>query len=454
LAYAAHVDMRHVRQVAKVFCFFFSKKKTVLLFMTLTARILVALVLGLGIGAALTPGLLGPVRAVAPTVGGIWLDALRMTIVPLIFCLLVTGVATAAGTAAAGGLAARTLGLFAVLLISAALFSAVTMPALLAVFPIPAAASQALRAALGQAGQTPALPPLGDWVRSFIPTNPVGAAANGAMVPLVIFALIFGLAVTRIDASLRSHLVGVLEAVVQAMLVIVHWVLWAAPVGVFALALMVGAQAGLGAAGALAHYVGLVCLILIAIILLVYPLAVVGGGMSLGRFAKAAAAAQLVAFSTQSSIASLPAMVEAAQLRLGVPEHVSSLVLPLAVSLFRITSAAANMAVAVYVAALFGVHLGPLTLAGGVVVAAIVSLAAVGLPSQISFFTAIGPICLAMGVPVAALPLLMAVESLPDILRTVGNVTADIAVTGIAARWEARPGAARSCIVGKAPRPF
>jgi Na+/H+-dicarboxylate symporter len=218
------------------------------------------------------------------------------------------------------------------------------------------------------------------------------------------------------------------------MLVIVHWVLWVAPLGVFALSLLVGAQAGVGAVGALAQYVGIIALLMAVVVFAVYLLVVVAGGVRLGRFARAAAAAQLLAFSTQSSIASLPAMVEAVQAGLGVPEHVSSLLLPLAVSLFRITSAAANMAVAIYCASLFGMHLGGLTLATGAVVAAIVSLAAVGLPGQVSFLTAIGPICLAMGVPLGALPLLLAVQSLPDLLRTVGNVTADMAVTVIAAK--------------------
>jgi Na+/H+-dicarboxylate symporter len=133
------------------------------------------------------------------------------------------------------------------------------------------------------------------------------------MVPLVIFALIFGLAVTRIDTVFRERLVGVLEAVVHTMLVIVHWVLWVAPLGVFALSLLVGAQAGVGAVGALAQYVGIIALLMAVVIVAVYLLVVVAGGVRLGRFARAAAAAQLLAFSTQSSIASLPAMAEAVQ---------------------------------------------------------------------------------------------------------------------------------------------
>ncbi|MEO6092868.1 MAG: cation:dicarboxylase symporter family transporter, partial [Novosphingobium sp.] len=119
---------------------------------------------------------------------------------------------------------------------------------------------------------------------------------------------------------------------------------------------------------------------------------------------------------------------------LGVDRAAAGIVLPLAVSLFRAASAAANIAVAVYLAHVHGIALGPATLAIGAATAAAVSLAAVGLPAQISFFATISPVCLAMGVPVALLPLLLAVETVPDIFRTLGNVTADLAVTRLAGR--------------------
>ncbi len=172
-------------------------------------------------------------------------------------------------------------------------------------------------------------------------------------------------------------------------------------------------------------------IICLTVTLLVYPLAVIVGKVAPLRFIRAILPPQAIAFSTQSSIASLPAMIEASDKALDVRPEVRSIVLPLAISLFRITSPPANLGVAMYVAALHGIHLGPATLIVGVLVAALVSLAAVGLPSQITFFTTTGPICLAMGVPVDALPLLLAVETVPDIFRTVGNVTADVAVTRI-----------------------
>ena len=398
-----------------------------------TVRILIALVAGLVVGAAFAElPVMDRVVAVADPIGGLWLDALRMTIVPLVFSLLVVGVSSAAGTAAAGGTAARALGLFALLLLASALFSAVAVTGVLQLWPAPEAAVAGLREAAGHSKEkVPDFPTMGAWLRAFIPTNPVQAAAETSMAPLVVFALLFGLAVTRIAPEQRAGLLNVFSAIMAAMLVLVQWVLFVAPIGVFALALIVGAKAGFGAAGALGHYIVLLSGVCIAVALLSYLIALAAGA-SLPAFARAAAPAQAVAFSTQSSIASLPAMIAGTR-QLGVPEPIIGVVLPLAVSLFRITSP-----VAIYCAHVYGVPLNAALLAAGIGVAAIISLASVGLPGQITFFTTTGPICLVMGVPLELLPILLAVETIPDIFRTVGNVTADVAVTCLAGRAEAR----------------
>lgn len=153
--------------------------------------------------------------------------------------------------------------------------------------------------------------------------------------------------------------------------------------------------------------------------------------MPLGRFARAVAPAQVVAVSTQSSLASLPVMIERARDWLGVPQATGGLVLPLAVAVFRITSPVANLGVCLYVAQLHGIELSLGVLVAGGLTALAVSIASVGLPGQVSFFASVGPIALAMGLPLEMLPLLLAVEVIPDIFRTVGNVTADLAVTRI-----------------------
>ena len=401
--------------------------------MSLTVRILVALILGLAGGIALAEwgqGWDAPLLALAEPVGKAWLNGLQMPLIPLIFALLVTGIAQAATTARTNGMAGRAIGLFAILLVASSTVAALVGPLLLHLWPVPSGAVGMLAGAEGTA-EVPGVRPSADWLLGFIPANPIKAAAEGEVVAVVLFALIFGFALTRIAEARRAQLTGLFDALTDALLVVVNWVLWLAPIGVFALALVAGARSGLATAGALLHYIGFIVLICLVVTLLVYPLVTLLGRIAPGRFARAAFPAQAIAFSTQSSIASLPAMIQASDGPLAIRPTTRSIVLPLAISLFRITSPPANLGVALYVAATNGVAIGPAQMVMGVAVAAIVSLAAVGLPSPVSFFTTTGPICLAMGVPVEALPLLLAVETVPDIFRTVGNVTADMAVTRI-----------------------
>jgi len=169
-----------------------------------------------------------------------------------------------------------------------------------------------MRAGAAAAGDViPPVAPLSEWLGAIIPTNPVKAAAAGEMLPLVIFALILGFAVTRIPREQGKLLGDFFQALVDAMLVIVHWVILVAPLGVFALAYVVGARAGVAAAGALAHYILLLVTVQVLLILLIYPLTVLASRIPFREFARAVAPAQAVATSTQSSLASLPAMVEA-----------------------------------------------------------------------------------------------------------------------------------------------
>ncbi len=412
--------------------------------MSQPARILLFLVLGLGLGlvAANTGGAwVGTAVAVAEPVGGAWLDALRMTIVPLVVSLLVVGIVASAEAARAGRLAARSvLWMLGLIWLSAAA-GALLLPLILEVFPLPTASAEALRAALGATEEKVGeVPPVADFLRSIVPTNPVAAAANDQILPLILFTSVFAFAITRLPDDQRRLLGRAFAAVQDAMLIVIGWVLALAPIGVFALAFAVMAKAGGAALGALAHYVLSVSAVGIAIGLLGYVIAVAAGRVPLGAFARAVAPAQALAVSTQSSLACLPVMLRGAE-RLGVSERAAGVTLPLAVALFRATGPAMNVAVALYVAHWYGVELGPAQIAAGVAAAAITTLGAVSLPGQVSFFTSIAPISLALGVPVEPLALLIAVETIPDIFRTLGNVTMDVAVSTAATRGERAAGA-------------
>lgn len=406
---------------------------------SLSTRVLLALILGLLAGIAAeawgVPGGQGTLDAI-DAVGQLWLNALRMTIIPLVFALLVTGIASLADAAATGRLALRAIVVFALLLVGATVYGVVASMGLHVLWPIDPEGGRALIAgAPAGAGAEVAAGAksggFGAFVSGLAPANVVQAAAENAILSMVVFAVAFGFATTRLPARLREPIATFFEAVAQAMIVIVEWVLWAAPIGVFALAMGVGEKAGIGVAGVLAHYVAIVSLAIIGLILLVWVVGSIWGRMSPLAYLRAAAPALVVAVSTQSSLATLPTMIDRALETMGVSKATAGLVLPLAVAVFRITSPVANLAVCIYVAHLYGVPLSLPALVAGGAAAVAVSVGTVGLPGQVSFFASIAPICLAMGLPLEVLPLLLAVEIVPDIFRTVGNVAADMAVARI-----------------------
>lgn len=406
---------------------------------SLSGRVLIALALGLAAGAAIRSSGAAPEGLASTTqaIGALWLGCLQMTVIPLVFALLVVGVAAVSDAMSAGRLAARAILWFSVLLAAAIVLTYLGIEAALAAWPVDAASARILVAGATGADAPPQQAvEFGAWLSSLAPSNPVAAAAGNAVLPLVIFALFFAFAVARLPAHQRTLLVQVFDAVADAMIVIVNWVLWAAPLGVFTLSLTLGLQSGLGSTGALLHYLLLVSAACILVVLICYPLAAFFGRVPLAHFARTIAPAQVVAFSTQSSLGTLPVMVERARDGLGVPEHIAGLVLPLAVAVFRLTSPVANLAVVLFICHVSGIQptLGQFVAAG--VVAFAVSISSVGLPGQVSFFVSIAPICLAMGAPIELLPLLLAVEVIPDIFRTVGNVTADLTVTAILNRGD------------------
>ncbi len=396
--------------------------------------ILVALVLGIVIG--LLFGSRSPLLVeAADVVGHMWLNALRMTVIPLVFTLLIVGIGKAASMARAGRMTARAIGFMIFILWCSSAMAAFVTPALLQLFPLDGDAAAALQSALGAAAPPGDVPPFSEFLRALIPTNAIAAAAEDAVLPLMVFALAFAFAITRLPESQRAMLDQFFNALADALLILIQWVLLLAPAGVFALAVGVGANAGLAAFGALLHYVLIVSSVGVVIWLFSYILTYVGSKTSPVAFFKASAPAQAVAISTQSSLASLPAMVSGVK-AMGVGDRSADVVLPIAVALFRATGPCMNLAVAIYVAHLLGIPLSIGALAIGVAVAAITTMGAVSLPGSISFITSIAPICLAMGIPIEPLVLLLAIETFPDIIRTVANVSADMSVTAIVARSE------------------
>lgn len=399
------------------------------------AALVVGLLLGLFAG-AWPAGSRDAALSVASFIGTLWLNGLKMTVIPLVVTLLVTGVARSAEAARAGKIAARSVMWIVIVCTVSAVFGALVMLLLTHAFPLPQPTAEGLRGALAGIEQKPTgpLPRVADFFKGVIPPNVIAAASNGDVLPLVVFALLFALALTRIGEAARGTIVGLFEAIAEALLVIIRWVLWVAPVGVFALAFAVGSEAGGAAFAGLGHYIALVSAVgILWMILGGYPLGIVAGVRPPLAFAKAMIGPQAVAVSTRSSLASLPAMLTAAQ-TLGIRSRVADVSLPLAVALFRSTGPAMNIAVAFYVAHWLGLHPTPTQMLAAIAVGAVMSYGAVSLPGEITYISSIAPIAMALGVPLAPLALLVAVEMVPDIFRTLGNVTFDVALAAVVDR--------------------
>jgi Na+/H+-dicarboxylate symporter len=391
-----------------------------------------SLLIGLALG-ALAGGLPAQVRegalGVADFVGTLWLNALKMTVIPLVVALLVTGIAKGREAARGGRIAGRSVLRIVIICTASAVFGALMTMALTSAFPLPRGTAQALGGALAALEQPATeLPGIADFFKGVIPANVFAAATNGDVLPLVLFALLFALALGRIGQQGRRSIVALFDAIADALLVIIGWVLWIAPLGVFALAFTVGAAAGGAAFAGLGHYVVLISAVGLLVTVVAYPLAFIAGRVPPGRFIKAMIPPQAVAVSTRSSLASLPAMLAATR-AMGIREQVADVTLPIAVALFRATGPAMNVGVAFYVAHWLGYEPTIAQMIAATAVGAVMSYGAVSLPGEVSFISSIAPIGMALGLPVAPLALLVAVEMIPDIFRTLGNVTFDVAVT-------------------------
>jgi len=401
--------------------------------MSLTNRILIALVAGLAIGVFISwnqhAALLAGVSLIEP-IGTLWVNAIRMTVIPLVVSLLVTGLAsTTAGSAARIG--GRTLAIFVSLVTFSALIAAVFAPPLLSLASFDADAFAALRETTTTTQVE--LPPFREWIVGLIPANPVRAAADGTMLPLVVFSVIFAMAITRLEKKHKQTLVDFFEALTRTMIVIIEWILLVAPVGVFCLVVPLAAQTGMDLVGAMGVFLLIACGLVSLALVSLYPVVVLIGRIPFGQFASAMVSPQTIGFSTRSSLASLPAQLDAANDDLKLPERVTAIVLPVAVALLKYASPPARITGTLFIARLYGIELGVVEI--GAITAAIAALSfySPGLPS--SGLLIVAPIYIAFGLPLEGIGLLIALDVVVDMFITAANVTANVTVAVLIARF-------------------
>jgi proton glutamate symport protein len=411
-----------------------------------------ALVAGLALGTAVAASgsdlALRVVRAIEP-IGVLWVNAIRMTVIPLIVASLVVAVA-GADPRAMGRLGTRAFVVFVLLLVTMAALAVLAAPPLFERLVVDARAAAEIRAASGGV-ELPPLPSFASWLVGVVPVNPIRAAADGAMLPLVVFALLFGLALGRVAPALREPTVALFRGIAQATTTLVGWILALAPIGVFPLALSVAATLGAGVVGAVGFYIAAHAGLLVVSMLLLYAIVALAG-TSPARFARAALPAQVVAASTRSSMAALPAMHASAERVLRLPRAVTSFALPLAVSTFRLNQPISWTTMALFAAALYGVELPLATVATLAATSVLLSFSVPGIPSGSLFVVA--PFFAGVGIPAESVGLLIALDLVPDVFKTTSNVTGHLAAVSLVARGEAEAGETEPAAVAEPGAPL
>jgi Na+/H+-dicarboxylate symporter len=397
--------------------------------LSLGSQALIGLVVGLAAGAAIAataqPTLL-TIGSVVEVFGTLWINAILMCILPLVVSKLIVSIAGHDEPQAVGRSGWRAAVLFIGLLTVTGALTAAVMPSVFAWLTIDPAASAALRSAASAPSSPAAAPTIAQWVISLVPTNAIRSAADGAIVPLIVFTVAFALGASRLPRERRDPLVLLCRSVDASITVLLHWIVALAPYGVFALGLSLAMHVGMSIVGALAYYILVSSGALVVFTALLYLVVWIGAGVSPGRFARAAAPVQIVAFGTHSSMASFPAMLDAAEKRLGLSQTATGFVLPLALAVFKYSGPIWFVVVTYFVGRLYGVAIDPAR-AVTIVVASVATSFAVGaVPSGAALVVA--PVLLAAGLPVEAMGLLLAVDPIPNGFRTVANVTGMLAV--------------------------
>ena len=406
--------------------------------MSLTQRILIAMGLGLVLGSLLQWIALPEdhflnafaLNGVIDAGGKIFITLLKMLVVPLVFVSLVCGAASLGDTGSVGRLGGKTIGLY---LLTTAI--AVSMAMLIALTTDPGLGGESANQAQASTAFEPkTAPSVKETFINVVPGNPIAAMADGKMLQVILFALLFGLALSRAGTSgqkLRAFFVDLNEVMMRLITMIIVLT----PIGVFCLMTQLGATLGLAEIAKVAMYFATIVIALLAHAALVYPLLLkLLTGLSPLAFLAKMREPLLVAFSTSSSGATLPVTLRTVEHKLGVPNNVASFAVPLGATINMDGTAIMQGVATVFIAQFYGIDLGLTALLTVVLTATLASIGTAAVPG-------VGLITLTLvldqvGLPVEGIALIIGVDRLLDMLRTAVNVTGDATVATIVASSE------------------
>ena len=396
--------------------------------------VLASLALGVAVGAVLRPRL--NASGVSDVIGGfevigtMWINAIRMTVIPLIVPLLLGSVVGTGSGRSVGALGLKTAAWFFGLLALAAIIAVPLGTTVFSHLSVDPATTAALRSAIAKSNPLPTGDAsLAGFLKTLIPINPIKAAADGNLLSLLVFILAFGLATLAAPDAVRARVLAFTQTFSAVMLIVIQGVVALAPIGVFALTLVATVRLGGVVVSSLAWFVTLEVSTYLTTILCLSLLAMAWTKMTPRTFLSGAAPALLIAFGTSSSLSSLPAMIEGALDRWGLRTDVVGFVLPLAVSTFKLATGFSWVFMPVFVATLYGIHLGAAQFALIVGYAVFMNATVPGVPG--GGVIAITPLFVALGLPLEGLAILFAVNAIVDRVATVLCVAGDMVVAAM-----------------------
>ena len=388
------------------------------------------LLLGLGIGllAAVTGSeLLMEISVGSAPLGTAFMSAIKMVIIPLVMAVVFSGVSKLGDPRKLGRLGGLTVGFMWLTIFPAILLGMAVSWLGLQFTPdlvVPLAANQ----------EAPELPGLIDFIIGLIPENPFAAAAEGQLLPLIVFTALFGAAAGSLREESRTTLLNFADAVSDALIKLVWWILWTAPIGVFGLTAPVTAELGWNLIQNLAVFVLSVLFGLVVYSGFIYlaPLFVIAG-IGPRKFFSGTFGGASIVFSTTSTVTALPVTLEESKKNLGVSEQVADLVIPLGASMYRPGSALFQGAAIVFLADLYNVPFPVAAIGGALLATFLAALTVAPVPS--SGVMTLAPALDAVGIPLSGLAILLGIDRIPDMFRSTVNLLGQITAAALVDQW-------------------
>jgi len=397
-----------------------------MLHLAIAAGLVLGLIVGLGAAATGNDWLLAVAKGSAPF-GTIFMNAIRMVVIPLIVTIIFTSIARLGDPRKLGRIGGLTIAYYWITLIPAIAIGMATMKVGLqyaSEIEMPQTATATV----------PALQGIVDFIVSLVPANPFAAASNGAILPLIVFTALVAAATGTLPGERRERMINIADDASKALIKLVWWIMYVAPIGVFGLAAPVTAQLGWDLVQSLGVFIMSVSVgLAIFLVFITLPLVYFVAGIGPIRYLRGTFGGASIAVSTTSTAAAIPVALEETTKNLKVSTTIADLLVPLGASMHRPGSALFQGAAIVFLAYLYDVPIPAAAIGAAMLATFLVSLTVAPVPS--SSVVTMAPALDAVGVPVAGLALILGIDRIPDMMRSGVNLLSQVSAAVLVDRW-------------------